>query len=83
MIVDAILRAIFASIGALLTFMPEFELEAPAIIPSDLGRMFYHVSTIFPLGILLTIWGLMTAIKVALNVWDFLLFVYHQFWGAS
>lgn len=83
MIVDAILAAIFASIEALLGFMPELTLSAPASIPSDVGRMFYNASRLFPMTQMITIWGLMFTVKVALQVWDFLLFVYHQFWGAS
>lgn len=83
MITDFILDAIFAGINALLTLMPSLSIsQPPSAFQAILGDI-QGVNRIIPIAAIAGVIGAGLATRIALTGWDFLLLVYHQFWGSE
>lgn len=83
MITDFILGAVFSGINALLSLMPAFTISPPGNTWSQLIYDIGQVNNIVPMLAIFTVASMLIGLRVALTVWDFILFVYHQFWGSD
>ena len=85
MITDAIITAFFGSINALLSLMPSYVLPTELVVDRTLiiGQYASLSNNIFPLVTIAKIAGLALAIKLLMFGWDFIVYIYHQFWGSS
>lgn len=82
MITDKILNAFFGGINALLSLMPSFTM--PTFGGATLlGQTVSQFEPIFPVGTVFAVIAAALVLRLALSAWDFIAFVYHQFWGAS
>ena len=82
MITDLILNAFLACIDALVSLLPTINL--PPLIPFDLIAQFsYSMNRVTPLGTVLQLMFVAIGIRLALQGWEFIQWIYHQFWGAS
>ena len=82
MITDAVLGALFGGISALLTLMPSWSFPTTSGGASYLAPLTY-AGHIIPIQTAATVFALLLALRVLLAGWDFVLFVYHQFWGSD
>lgn len=84
MITDFILNAVFSGIGALIGLIPAWSLptDGPGSVSSLVG-MLHTMNGVFP--VIITIWGILAVVslKLILQGWDAIVFVYHQFWGGD
>lgn len=82
MITDFVLGAIFSGINALLSLMPAMTL--PAL---DERNQFFGIvkdaDGIMPIFEIAAGLTAMVAIRLLIQSWDFVVFVYHQFWGSD
>lgn len=85
MITDAIIAAFFGGINALLSLMPTYVLPEGLTVDRTLiiGQYASLSNNIFPLGTIIQIAGLGIGLKLLMFGWDFIVFIYHQFWGSS
>lgn len=81
MILGAIVTAFLASLDALLSLLPSW--TVPTWPDSAWIGIAVELDAVFPVGVL--IWSLfLTLAAVALlQLWDFGVWIFHQFWGSS
>lgn len=82
MITDFILSAIFSGINALLSLAPAMTLPTMNDQSSFFGivKEADGIIPIFEIAIGLTA---VLAVRIGLQGWDLIVFVYHQFWGGD
>ena len=83
MITDFIIGAFVSGIGALLDLVPVISIPSPGENFASFTGVIGGANKVFPV-----FWAMggITAIvvlKIALNVWDLIVWVYHQFWGSD
>lgn len=84
MITDFVLNAIFGGLNALLSLVPSVTIwDASSAADASTVDVIHNASNVFPLAFL--VGGLLSllALRIALDGWDFLVWVYHQFWGGD
>lgn len=82
MITDFVLNAIFSGINALLGLMPTMSLPSSNPYSTWIVDV-YELNRIIPVVLIGTFLVAFLTIRVAMQGWDFILFVYHQFWGSG
>lgn len=82
MISDFIINAIFGSINALLGLLPTWTLPNPSIGDGITGLV-YDMRRIWPITDFVTALIAFFAMRTGIMVWDFIVYVYHQFWGGD
>lgn len=82
MVTDALINAVFGGLNALLSLAPNWTLSPPAY-ESGYLNIVYDFNKIVPIGDVVSALGIVLGLRVALQAWDFLVFVYHQFWGGD
>lgn len=82
MITDFVLNVLFTGINALLSLVPSVSIPS---VGSDTNyyAALYNLNRIIPIEWAAICFVAYFGTKVALQVWDFIVFVYHQFWGGS
>lgn len=81
MITDFILSAVFGGINALLSLAPSYTLPtSSAGTAFQLMQSVNHIMPIADIGICIAAF---ITLRTALQGWDFVAFVYHQFWGSD
>jgi hypothetical protein len=83
MITDAIVSAFLGAFGALFGLIPNVGPEPDTDGFDGAAQQIALFADIFPLMTLLTIIGIITALEIAIYLWDLTLFVYHQIWGSN
>lgn len=80
-IISLIISAVVAAISALLSLFPSFSI--PTQGAADVGQLAGTLNQFLPMtsiaGAALAVLG----VKVAVYVWNLIVFVYHQFWGSD
>jgi hypothetical protein len=84
-ITDAVLSVLLGGMTALLSLLPSF--GVPAGFGSTAYDGFisvgYRVWPVFPIGTLLLVVTALLAAELALHIWDFAVWIYHQVWGGD
>lgn len=85
MITDFVLDAIFGGIGALLGLAPS--VTFPDTSGGTSGAwgigIIHNMNNIVPISTAVSCLLALLALRVAMQAWDILVFVYHQFWGSG
>lgn len=81
MITDAIITVFLAAIDSLFSLLPSWTLTVPD--HSDVFGYIILANNIVPVGTVATQIVLWIGLLLALRLWDFIAFVYHQFWGSD
>jgi hypothetical protein len=82
MITDFLLNVLFSGINALLSLVPSVSIP-------DVGANQNYMSSMYALNRIVPVeWTAIVILayfstKVSLQVWDMIVFVYHQFWGGD
>ena len=82
MITEWILNIFLAMIDGLVSLFPSFSLpdwDAPSQSLAAVANM----NRVFPVCTLILCIIAAVALNIALYAWEFVQFIYHQFWGAS
>ena len=81
MITKWIIDAFMACLDALISLLPSW--SPPSIDSFSFVSIIYNANRVFPVITALLILGLIIALRLAMNLWDHAVFVYHQFWGSD
>lgn len=81
MITTAIVSAVLACLDAVFSLLPNFTLDLPGT--SDIWRNLELVNGVFPAVTLARQLTIYLSLLVAIRLWDFGVYVYHQFWGGD
>jgi len=83
-ITDLIISALLGGLNAILSLLPDYAL--PTVIESAglrLGTYAAKADALFPFLTVAQITGLALALRLLMSGYDFLVWLYHQFWGSS
>ena len=85
MIVDLVLSALFGGLAAVLNLMPSWTIPTPdtTSVGTFIGRSLLTINGVFPAYTLATCLGIVLALQLLLQGHDFVVWVYHQFWGSD
>ena len=85
MITEAIVSILSATFLGFVSLLPRYSFDAGAIFANagDVGGFAGGLNGFAPIADLGLALVLLVGLKLALMTWNFALFVYHQFWGAS
>lgn len=86
MVTDAIFGVLFSGLSALLSLLPVWSLPTATDSTGPLGsilRAIITVDAVVPIRTAATALAASLALLLLLYAWDFLVWVYHQFWGSS
>lgn len=81
MIIDALIRFVQGMIDALMSFLPVYQL--PALETFEFLPYTQRLNRVVPINLAVTLLVASIALRIAFNLWDFVVFVYHQFWGSN
>lgn len=81
MITNAIVSAVLASIDALVTLLPVF--TWPVRVVSGVFLFMAQANRVVPIVVAAAMLAVFLVLKLAMNGWEFALFIYHQVWGSS
>lgn len=82
MLLDLLIAALTGIINAIMSLLPQFELPTPDI-DAGIFPTISALDNVVPVGDAVVILLLIITVILALYIWDFALFVYHQFWGSG
>ena len=82
MITDFILGAIFGGISALISLIPTWSLPSYGGSPVYL-QFITQANRVFPLTEACLMLAAYLGLRVVLQSWDVIVFIYHQFWGSG
>lgn len=85
MITDLIITAVLGGINALLSLMPNWQLPTATEngFGGQIGQYAAMVDEFFPISTIVQIFLSWLGLRLLLAGWDFIVFVYHQFWGSN
>lgn len=85
MITEAIVKILSATFLGFVSLLPAYDFDAGAMSANagDMGGFAGGLNGFAPIADLGLALALLVGLKLALMVWNFALFVYHQFWGSS
>lgn len=86
MVTDFLLGILFGGLNSLLSLLPSWSLPAPPDAREGTNTMVQALTTvasIVPLQQVVIATSAAVALVLLLYAWDFLVWVYHQFWGSS
>ncbi|MDR1188132.1 MAG: hypothetical protein LBK95_11875 [Bifidobacteriaceae bacterium] len=85
MITEFILECLFGLIRGLIALGPSYTppVADAASQASMVGATASGLNSYAPVGTLALVLALLVAAKLALMVWQLVVFIYHQFWGSS
>lgn len=88
MIIDLLTTTLLGFLQALVELIPVWELDsgdwaAVRAFVADVAGIMRVVDLVIPVPTVMQLIVLGIAFALALAVWHFILFIYHQFWGAS
>lgn len=83
MITDFIIGAFVSGIGALLSLVPSVTIPDAGETFTQFAGVIGRANKVFPILVAVTCLGAIVTLKIALTAWEFIVFVYHQFWGSE
>jgi hypothetical protein len=83
LITDYVLTAVFAGLSALLGLIPAWTLPTPASAGVTALGIVSNLARIIPLVAITEAFAALLALQLLLTGWDFVVWVYHQFWGGD
>lgn len=83
MIIDWILTAISAGINALISLGPSITIPTWDATNTNATTIVMTLNGIIPIYALMVSFFAILAVQLLLQIWDLIVFVYHQFWGSD
>lgn len=83
MVTDAILGALFAGIGALLSLFPTFTLPTIDGSHNQAILAVAQLNRVVPISTVIEALLAVLGVRLLLSGWDFVVWIYHQFWGSD
>lgn len=88
MITDAIANAFFGALGALFTLIPDTGVLAGFTSEQTdngyaLGNAFGLLDASVPIATLVAAAAMLLLLEIALQGWDLIVWIFHQFWGSD
>lgn len=81
MITGLVVTALLASLDALLSLLPGFTI--PVSSTSTVGELGWTLNQFLPVAVLCTAALAVLGWYALMNLWNLVVWVYHQFWGSD
>lgn len=81
MITKLIVDMFMACLDALISLLPSW--SPPIFDPFSFISIAFNANRVFPVATALLLLAAIIVLRLAMNLWDHAVFVYHQFWGSD